>query len=68
MFAADTDADARRLLQRLLLELGLPADPGRRSPQQSESCAKVKDLLRVSICERRFGWRLASAWRMACQR
>jgi hypothetical protein len=26
MFIADTDADARRLLQRLLLELGLSAD------------------------------------------
>lgn len=26
MFIADTDADARRLLQRLLLEMGLPAD------------------------------------------
>jgi len=26
MFIADTDADARRLLQRLLLEMGLSAD------------------------------------------
>jgi len=26
MFIADTDADARRLLQRLLLEIGLSAD------------------------------------------
>ena len=28
MFIADTDADARRLLQRLLLEPGLSADLG----------------------------------------
>jgi len=28
MFIADTDADARRLLQRLLLEMGLSADLG----------------------------------------
>ena len=40
---------------------------GGREPPENENYGNIPILLRVSTCERWSGWRLASAWRMACR-